>query len=301
MSAASLLQLVSVVALNACFATIVGTLSARIWLRESSSSTHHGDVVRSLHRTETAAIGLALVAAVLSMWAASAVMMGGGLGPAAGMLWTMALQTAYGQAGLAGIAILATVAVLGRLAPEAMGADAVMSVLLLAFAAARASVSHAGEGGLASLAFGVEWLHLVLIALWFGGVAIAGWIVLPQAHPQGMERVPVNRYLALLSHAATIALVGILATGLYNAWQRVGSVQQLSGNVYGSALVVKLAFVGLAAALGGYNKLIGFPAATKSASSSPRAIAILRVESLLLFGALVAAVVLTTNQPPMAT
>ncbi|MBW8780057.1 MAG: hypothetical protein JF585_12730, partial [Burkholderiales bacterium] len=48
MPAASLLQLVSVVALDACFAAIVGTLSARIWLRGSSSSPHHGDVVRSL-------------------------------------------------------------------------------------------------------------------------------------------------------------------------------------------------------------------------------------------------------------
>ncbi|MFL6629467.1 MAG: copper resistance D family protein [Vitreoscilla sp.] len=300
MSAASLLQLVSVVALDACFAMIVGTLSARIWLRGSSSSPHHGDVVRSLRRTETMAIWLALLAAFLSMWAAAAVMMGSGLGPAAAMLWTMALQTAYGQAGLAGIAILAAVAASRTWAPRSMGTDVVVALLLLGFAAARASVSHAGENGLASLAFGVEWLHLVLIALWFGGVATGGWIVLPQAHPQGWERLPVNRYLALLSHAATVALFGIVATGLYNAWQRVGSVQNLSGNLYGDALVVKLAFVGSAMALGGYNKLIGFPAATKSASSSPKVIAILRVESLLLLGALVAAAVLTTNQPPMA-
>jgi copper resistance protein D len=132
---------------------------------------------------------------------------------------------------LAGIAMLAATAASRTWAPRSMGTDVVVALLLLGFAAARASVSHAGENGLASLAFGVEWLHLVLIALWFGGVAIGGWIVLPQAHPQGRERLPVNRYLALLSHAATVALIGIVATGLYNAWQRVGSVQNLSGNV----------------------------------------------------------------------
>lgn len=301
MSAASALQLGSTVVLNASFAMVVGTVAARIWLRGSSGSSHLGGVVRSLHRTQRGATGLAFVAACLSMWAASAVMMDSGLGPAAAMLWTMALQTAYGQAGLTGLAILAGIVVLNWLAPESLSTDAAVSVLLLGFAASRASVSHAGENGMASLAFGVEWLHLVLVTLWFGGVAIGGWIVLPQAHPKGAERLPVNRYLALLSHAATVALVGIFATGLYNAWQRVGTVQHLVDSFYGNALVAKLGFVALATALGGYNKFIGFPAAAKSASSSPRVIAILRVESLLLFGALVAAAVLTTNQPPMAT
>jgi putative copper resistance protein D len=300
MSATSVLQVGSTVLLNASFVTIVGTLTARLWLRSSAGPEHHARIIDALHRTELAATGLGVFAACLALWAASAVMMGGQLAEAAAMLWTMAIQTAYGQAGLVGIAILIAVGALNVFSPKSAGADAAMVVFLLGFAASRASVSHAGESGTFSLNFGVEWVHLLLIALWLGGVGVAGWIVLPMAHPNRTEQLEIGRYLTLLSHAATVALLGIFATGLYNAWQRVGTLQNVLGNLYGTALLVKVGFIAVAVALGGYNKLFGFPAVTRSAHASPHVIAILRFESLLLLGALAAAAVLTSNQPPMA-
>jgi putative copper export protein len=228
-------------------------------------------------------------------------MMGGELGAAAAMIWTMALQTGYGQAGLAGLAILVVVAGLSAFARKSAATDVVSGLLLLAFAASRASVSHAGEGGMFTLNLAVEWVHLLLIALWLGGVTIAAWFVVPMAYSKIHQVLPINRYLTLLSHAATVALLGIFATGLYNAWQRVGSVQNVMGNTYGTALLVKLAFIGIAVTLGGYNKLYGFPALMKSPVASGRVIAVLRVESFMLLGALAGAAVLTSLQPPMAT
>jgi putative copper resistance protein D len=62
--------------------------------------------------------------------------------------------------------------------------------------------------------------------------------------------------------------------------------------------VVKLVLVVLAVALGGYNKLRGFPALAASLDKRATVVWVLRVELALLVGALVAAAVLTSTQPP---
>ncbi len=301
MSAASLLQLGSVVLFNAGFSWIVGTLFARFWLRSRATGSADERVFLALYRTELQAVGLCLVALAGAIWAAAAVMMGDSLTAAGSMLWMTVSQTAYGQAGVVGFVILLAVGGLNATSWKSPGADAATGILFLGLAASRASVSHAGDNGMFTFGLAVEWVHLLLIALWLGGVAVGGWLVLPRTYAAAHDTAVANRYLTRLSHAATIALIGIFATGLYNAFQRVGSVQNVMGNSYGTALLVKLAFIGLAVALGGYNKLVGFPSLMKSSRTSPRVIAILRVESVLLLIALAAAAFLTTQQPPMAT
>jgi putative copper resistance protein D len=65
------------------------------------------------------------------------------------------------------------------------------------------------------------------------------------------------------------------------------------------ALTVKLVLVALAVALGGYNKLRGFPALVADhAGARPVVALVLRIESLLLAGAVLAAAVLTSQAPP---
>jgi putative copper resistance protein D len=301
MSAASLLQLTSAVLLDAGFSWIVGTLSARFWLRHRASGTADDRVFPALHRTGLGAAGLCLLALCGVMWAAAAVMSGDTLAAAGSMLWMMASQTAYGHAGLVGLAILLAIGGLSASSRKSPASDAAVVVLLLGFAASRAFVSHGGENGMFSVGLAVEWIHLLLIALWLGGVAVGGWLVLPRAYASAHATMAVDGYLTLLSRAATFALAGIVATGVYNAWQRVGSVQNVWGNPYGTALLVKLALIGCAVALGGYNKLFGFPSLMKSSSTNRRVIGILRVESGFLLGALAAAAYLTTLQPPTAT
>jgi len=300
MSAASLLQLGSVVLLDAGFSWVVGTLFARLWLRSRAAGPSESSVFTALQRTGLQAVGLCLVALVGAVWAAAAVMMGDSLTAAGSMLWMTVSQTAYGHAASLGVVILVAIGGLSVTSWKSSGADATIVALLLGFAASRASVSHAGDNGMFTFGLAVEWVHLLLIALWLGGVAVGGWLVLPRTYATAHDTAVINRYLTLLSHAATIALIGIFATGVYNAFQRVGTVQNVMGNPYGTALLVKLAFIGLAVALGGYNKLVGVPSLMKSSSASPRVIAILRVESVLLLIALTAAAFLTTQQPPMS-
>lgn len=272
MTPASLLQLAAALLLNAGFAWLAGSLLARRWLA--------GAPCAPLDRTDIAAALASLAGSACALWAGAAMMGDVGLGEALALLPAMMVQTAYGQAGLAGMAAAALL----LLAPHRAWRARIL--LLALFALARASVSHAGEHGLASLAVAVEWLHLVLIGVWLGAVAVAAWAVRP-AHAH---------YLSALSKAATVALAGILITGVFNVWQRIGAPEQMLSNPYGLALTAKLVLVGLAVLLGAYNRFIGFPDAAQGRGR--RALTVLRAESLLLLAALAAAAVLTSQPPP---
>lgn len=161
-------------------------------------------------------------------------------------------------------------------------------------------MGHAGEDGFRTIALAVESIHFFAIGLWTGAVMVSGWFVLHEARVKKFDTGSTDQYLELMSQAAMLAVVTIVATGIYSAWHRVGSYEHLVRTTYGVTLMVKVAMVLLAIALGGYNKFIGLPAASRS----PRAIAlvrvILQVETLLLLGAMFAAAILTTQQPPTA-
>ncbi|HEY1149961.1 MAG TPA: CopD family protein [Pseudoduganella sp.] len=119
-----------------------------------------------------------------------------------------------------------------------------------------------------------------------------------QAREQSSALAPVA-YMRRLSGAATVAIVGILATGIYNAWHGLGVPANALGNPYGSALMVKVALVMLAAAMGGYNKLAAFPRAEAGDETAlARARLVLQIESIVLAAAMLAAAVLVAQQPP---
>ncbi|HSI47950.1 MAG TPA: CopD family protein [Ideonella sp.] len=299
MDATTLLQIGSTATVNASLCALVGCVLARWWLLRAGARPQDGLLVH-LRAWERSAAVLGLVGQGLAMWAAAAVMMGHTLPEAAAMLPTMLAKTSYGRAGVVAFVFLACASFMAwRSALTVFQCAAALGLLGL-FALARASVSHGGEGGILTLGMAIEWLHLVLIALWVGGVAIAGWCVLPAAQMSAPTSAVLHRYLESLSLAATAALGGIVLTGVVNAWARLGLPMHLVDTGYGLTLIVKLVCVGAAAALGGYNKLIGFPALIRHDSASAKVIAILRLESVLLAGALVAAAVLTSQQPPAA-
>jgi putative copper resistance protein D len=207
---------------------------------------------------------------------------------ALGMLPQVLTETGFGHSALAAMAVAALLLVTppGRWWP-------VRGALLLVFALARASMSHAAEHGLLSAAVAIEWLHLVVIGVWFGAVALGGWIVLGQAVRAGGALGP---YLSQLSRGATVALGLIVASGVFNTWQRMDSPSQFIDSAYGLALTAKLALFGVAVLLGAYNRYIGFP--TLARSEGGHALMVLRVESVVLLGAMAAAAVLTAQAPP---
>jgi putative copper export protein len=315
----ALMQCAATFVLNLALAWMVGVLSARWWLRRrladygDPGAPGKPDTVGTAEVWRAAAAGrlrgslrwaapLCLCGAVAALWAAAAAMAGVPWQEAADAFRLLLTQSAFGKAGLLGLVSLAVLSLLAWLAPRWRGLDGAAALLLMAFAASRVANSHAAEQGLFSVGLAVEYVHLLLVAQWVGSVAAAGWVVLPLAATLSDARNGLERYLSPLSDTAAAALAGIVATGIYNAWHALdlaaNTSAQAFGSAYGKALIVKLVLVGLAAVLGGYNKLAGFPAAARG--SHAYAITVLRLESVLLAAALAAAAMLVSQQPPAA-
>ncbi|MFT5532501.1 MAG: putative copper resistance protein D [Burkholderiaceae bacterium] len=298
MDPTGLVQTGSALLLNSGFAWLVGSWFARLWVQ--SGETANSDVQSPLRWPDTVAAGLSLVGCIASLWAATAVMAGSGLIAAGTMLWPMLSATDYGHAGSLTVALMSLIFAL-RLYPSNHHRSQRFAVLILlaTFAATRASMGHAGEAGLWSIAMAVETVHLWSIGLWAGVVAVSGWQVLSIA-TRAKLNIDDRYYLERMSRAAMYAVIAIAASGLYNSWLRVGTLENLQDTSYGITLLVKIALVVVAIVLGGYNKYIGLPAAVRSPQAQKHVRTVLQIESLVLFGVLAAAAILTAQQPPSA-
>ncbi|RFP08137.1 MULTISPECIES: copper resistance D family protein [unclassified Duganella] len=289
-----LLQVGSAFVLNCGFSWLAGSWWARRWL--PAGAVRPAAFEARLRTLDLLAAGVAIAACGLSLLAATAVMGGTGLREACAMFWVMATSTAYGRSGCVAVAALAAVLALRCVRRLPSAVELAVLLCMGIFAVTRSSMGHAGEQGLWSLPMAAESIHLSAISVWAGIVAVSGCLVLPVR----WETDALQRYLGWMSHAATAALAAIAMTGIYSGWHRVGSTGNLIYTVYGLTLLSKVALVLLAIGIGGYNKFIGLPAASRSAAGVAVVRLALRIETVLLLGAILAAALLTSQQPPTA-
>lgn len=308
----ALLQRAVTVVLNLSFALLVGASAASLWLRGRRSAWAQALAPR-LRGALLFGAGLALLAHGAILWVEAASMAELPLADAWPAVRSVITATHYGLAwtiGAAALLVVAAVSTAGVRAQAGVPATALRLAALAVLLYSRSMVSHAGAGGDFTWAVAIDWLHLVLVSLWVGEVIVAGLLVLRRAPDQGPAgRADCAAYVEALSRSATLALAGIFATGLLGAWRVLETPQDLIGNPYGTALLVKVGLVLCAAGLGGYNRFVLMPSLLRSlhlpepgrAGSSQRFTGILQLEALLLLAAVVAAAVLTSTPPPMAS
>jgi putative copper resistance protein D len=290
----ALLQVTSTWLVDFGFAWLVGSWLGRRWLLAAGvPATAYQPALRKL---DIAAAALVIASSGAAFWAATAVMGGLPLGEAGSMLWTMLSTTSLGHSGAIGLVAIALL-LLFRALYRASRGEAALLLLLAVFTVTRASMGHAGEEGFLSMPLAAESVHLFAIAVWVGMVMVSGWFVLDRVD---VDRKMMSAYLDAMSNAAMFAVTAIVATGLYSAWHRVGTAEHLVGTGYGITLLVKVALVLFAIALGGYNKFIGLPAAANSAEGQRTVRFVLRLEAVAVLGALAAAAFLVSQQPPSA-
>src|SRR5262249_4899294 len=100
---------------------------------------------------------------------------------------------------------------------------------------------HAGDWGDVSLTAGVDWLHIVAVSLWSGGLMTLAVSVLGgrRLWPPALLCAVMRRF----SRMAGLCLGAVLATGIYNACVQLSSPSALWTTVYGRWLAVKLVLV----------------------------------------------------------
>ncbi|MFJ8946262.1 copper resistance CopC/CopD family protein [Streptomyces sp. NPDC102395] len=120
---------------------------------------------------------------------------------------------------------------------DATGAGVRAAGVLTAVALALtwAAAEHASAGIQVPLAIPVSVMHLLAMAVWLGGLAALA-VALYRA-PAGSE-VPASA-VARFSRLAFASVVVLVATGLYQSWRQVGSLDALSTTDYGRLLTLK--------------------------------------------------------------
>ena len=130
--------------------------------------------------------------------------------------------------------------------------------------------SHsAAMGPVLSLPVLMDWLHLLAVASWAGGLPIlAVTLAVLGRQPKGRElsrtlSTIVNRF----SNLALASVALLVVTGVYGAVIHVGSFQGLVATDHGRALMLKIALVAIALTLGAINLLRLKPALARTAFS----------------------------------
>lgn len=293
------------------FAGLVGALATTALLRGARSDWARRGA-RLARTTFAVATATALVAGLAGMWVQAMSMTESSAWDAVAGAPDVIVGTQFGHAWGGGIVALlacAALAVRWRFVPPRRGGWIAAAIAIAVLAVARASAGHAGASG-----FGwqtaVMAVHLLAIGAW-SGAAIVGALVVGGT-PTRDGDADGARYLARLSRLATAALALVVLTGSTAAWHeagdRIGVLLPVAGaSAWTWTLAVKLALVGVAVALGGFNRFASLPplAAALASSGAPvdapwrRFARILRIEAVVLLAVLVAAAVLANGEPPV--
>jgi putative copper resistance protein D len=304
------MQRAATVLLDLAVAVTAGGALSMLWLSRSASDWA-GERRRIAHAWALAGVLVALPANAALLWLEAAAMAEVPLAEAGEAVFSMLTATHYGMAWSVGMGALLVAAALGTFLPARASRAATGATLaaLAVFWYAHSMVSHAASEGDFSVALLANWAHLALISVWVGEVIVAGMATLAGIGPGSkQDRRARAAYVASVSSSATCALAGIFVTGMYSAWHNLGGIHALVGNPYGYTLLAKLAVVGVAALLGGFNRFIVMPpwlerecAGQVAREALPhRFTRVLQVEAVVLLAVLVLAAVLASTSPPGA-
>ncbi len=169
--------------------------------------------------------------------------------------------------------------------------------LLLGITFFRAAFGHAASDGDFTLREFVQILHLSSIAVWGGGVVVAGMVVVPQLSATAQPEA-VLPYARRLSSTVTIALIVVVLSGVYNSWKGLGgSLSPLTHTAWGRVLMVKICMVLLALFHGARVRLLLPQKWNSNLDRLALMSRLLRTEALLMLVVLIVSAGLA-NLPP---
>lgn len=135
-----------------------------------------------------------------------------------------------------------------------------MAIAAAGIALTRSETGHPADHGDFTFAVWVDWVHLLSAAIWVGslfGMSLAIFPKLLRADESaGEHSAEIFQRLSTLSG---VALVVILASGIYTAIGQLGSFSALWTSSYGMTLDVKLFIVLLMIIFGAHNRYIKLP------------------------------------------
>jgi copper transport protein len=202
------------------------------------------------HRIAVGAWTAAVVGAVAQFAVQGPTVLGTGVGDAFRPgLWSDIAATQVGRALLIRIVVLAIAWFVLSRYRGGMHSPIVWALVSVALAVATASSGHAAAGDGVAAALASASLHLLVAAVWVGGLVYLLAVVVRLA-PDDDAITAINRF-------STIALVAVLvvsATGTVQALRQVGSVDGLVSTTYGRLLCTKLVLVAVMVVVASWSR-----------------------------------------------
>lgn len=204
------------------------------------------------------------------------------------------LLALLGLRALAGAAAMALVAVPARFLPDDARREAI-AFLGLAAGLTATLVSHAAAtGDLGDVA--VDYLHVMAISIWLGGVVAFSYVVMPSA--RGGDPRELGRTIWRFSLTALVAVAVIVTTGVLASFDRLVLFEDLIETPYGIALLAKIVLLFGLLGLGALNLLVWGPRMRRGLAAGAEFWRGVIGESVLFAGVLLAAAFLTAFVPP---
>lgn len=289
---------------------IVGAVAARLaWLHGANEDSRLQPLLlRRLSLLFAATLGLLTLSSVAILFARSVAISGEAFPQVAGVVPLVLQETDFGKVWLARAAAVLLMWLLWiSLGVRKRWPVWVLAVLVGVVAFSRSATGHAGDHGDFHWPVWIDWLHLISAGLWGGAIVMFVLAVRPvlrqYPQPKDCAATIVRRYSMLA--AAGLALAA--ATGICNAWQRIGAWQPLWTTRYGLILDAKLVLVIAMAILGATNRFRHVPAVFAAAcTTDPRSwLRVLRglsrtsvAEAVLWLAILAAVALLLSGVPP---
>ncbi len=201
-----------------------------------------GTAVRGVRRGAVVAWSVLVVATLANLLLQGAY--GGGLGLGEAFSWSVidgVLDTRFGHVYVARLALLATavplLAIMFRRAflPKWWRVPALL--VGGAVAATPGLAGHASKGSHRPWALVADVLHVGAASVWVGGLVVLVVFALPRRTD---DLAALTRRFGQLAFGAVTVLV---ATGLFQAWRQVGTLDALTSTSFGTLLIVKTSIV----------------------------------------------------------
>lgn len=160
-----------------------------------------------------------------------------------------------------------------------------------------AARGHAAVGPDAWIAVPAAVAHLASIAVWLGGLTLLSAVVLPRLHMG--QTVP--RLLQHWSRLAFLSVVVLIVSGEYQGWRQLQPLDALWSTRYGITLLIKLGLVTIAMAAALISQRVVAGRTRHRHTSIQLLTRSVRLEAIILAGAVAAATVLVSLPPAKTT
>ncbi len=292
---------------------VIGPLATTLWIVPKDANIAFQG---RLWRLTGGALGALTLSSVTLLVGRTLEMSRQGLDHVAHWLPLVVRETPFGHVWLFRPAILAMAWAawfVGRNLERRRSAAAFLFATAAVIAFTRSATGHPADQGSWTLPEWVDWVHLVAVSVWAGVVFTMSITIFPRLSRERLSPSVRADLITRLSSVATVALICILLTGILSAYHYIGTWAALRDSTYGHILLVKLALVAVAVALGAANRFLFVPRIRAAASTvairstSPHQtdekpfgflIRSVGIETLILLAVLATAAVLLHGMPP---